>query len=107
MSITLVETYLVRHEKQAEFQSSLKEFIKYKDGHPKLFEGLKSWRLLQQFYGGIANTYVEMWEFDSLPEMEKCSARVFKTKAMKKLNADFYDDIVNATFTRSIWKTIA
>jgi hypothetical protein len=107
MSITLVETYLVRHEKQAEFQSSLKEFVKYKDGHPKLFEGLKSWRLLKQFSGGIANAYVKLWEFDSLLDMEKCSAKILKTKEGKNIQADFYDQIDNATFTRSIWKTIA
>jgi hypothetical protein len=107
MSMILVETYMVRHEKQAEFQSSLKEFIKYKERHPKLFEGVKSWRLLKQFSGGLANAYVELWEFDSLLDMERCSARIFKTKEGKKIQKDFYDEIDNATFTRSIWNSVA
>ncbi len=107
MSIILVETYLVRHEKQAEFQSSLQEFINYKEGHQRLFQGLKSWRLLKQFSGGVANTYIELWEFENLLDMEKCNARVFKTREGKKIQADFYDQIDNATFTRSIWNSVA
>jgi hypothetical protein len=107
MSIILAETYMVRHEEQKEFQSSLEEFIRYKERHPKLFESVKSWRLLKQFSGGIANAYVELWEFDSLLDMEKCSARIFKTKEGKKIQADFYDQIDNATFTRSIWNSVA
>ncbi len=107
MSIILMEAYLVRYEKQAEFQSSLKEFIKFKKGHPKVFEGLRSWRLLQQSYGGIANSYVEMWEFDSLPQLENCNTRLRKTKAMKKILADFYGEIDHTTFTRSMWENVA
>lgn len=107
MSIILAETYMVRHEEQKEFQSSLEEFIRYKERHPKLFESVKSWRLLKQFSGGIANGYVELWEFDSLLGMEKCNARVFKTREGKRIQADFYDQIDNATFTRSIWNSVA
>ena len=107
MSVILMEAYLVRHEKWAEYQSSLKEFIKFKKGHPKVFEGLRSWRLLQLSYGGVANSYVEMWEFDSLPDLENCSARLRQTKAMKKILADFYDEIDHTTFTRTIWETVA
>ncbi|MBM4444584.1 MAG: hypothetical protein FJ020_04665 [Chloroflexi bacterium] len=107
MSIILVETYMVRHEKQKQFQLSLEEFIRYKEGHPKLFKGVKSWRLLKKFSGGIANSYVELWEFENLMDMENCSARIFKTRQGKKIQADFYDQIDNATFTRSIWNSVA
>ena len=39
--------------------------------------------------------------------MEQSGARIFKTKEGQKIQADFYDQIDNATFTRSIWNTVA
>jgi len=48
MSIFQIETYLAKQDKQTEFQKSLQEFLKFKKENPKVFEGLKSWKLLQQ-----------------------------------------------------------
>jgi len=107
MSIFLVETYLAKHEKQTEFQKLLKEFLRFKKENPRVFEGLKSWKLLQQEYGGVGNLYIEMWEFESLPEMEKCNARIFGNKEMKRINIEFHTLIEHATFARFIWNTVA
>lgn len=107
MSIFLVETYLPKQEKQAEFDALLKEFLRFKKENPKVFEGLKSWKLLQQEFGGIGNLYIEMWEFESLQEMEKCNARIFENKVMKGIQAEFHTLIEHATFARFIWNTVA
>jgi predicted nucleotidyltransferase len=107
MSIFLVETYLAKQEKQAEFQKLLKEFLKFKKENPKVFEGLKSWKLLQQEYGGVGNLYVEMWEFEDLQKMEKINARIFKNKEMKRINSEFHSLIDQASFARFIWNTVA
>jgi hypothetical protein len=107
MTVFLVETYLARHEKQAEFQKLLREFLRFKKENPEVFEGLKSWKLLQQEYGGIANLYIEMWEFENLPEMEKCNARIFENKEMKRIQSEFQALIDHATFARFIWNTVA
>jgi hypothetical protein len=107
MSIFLVETYLPKQEKQAEFDALLKEFLRFKKENPKVFEGLKSWKLLQQEFGGIGNLYIEMWEFESLQEMEKCNARIFENKVMKRIQAEFHTLIEHATFARFIWNTVA
>jgi len=107
MTVFLVETYLARHEKQAEFQKLLREFLRFKEENPEVFEGLKSWKLLQQEYGGIANLYIEMWEFENLPEMEKCNARIFENKEMKRIQSEFQALIDHATFARFIWNTVA
>lgn len=107
MSIFLVETYLAKHERQTEFQKLLKEFLRFKKENPRIFEGLKSWKLLQQEYGGVGNLYIEMWEFENLSEMEKCNARIFAHKEMKRINAEFHGLIDHASFARYIWNTIA
>ena len=107
MSIFLVETYLAKHEKQTEFDELLKEFVRFKKANPKIFEGLKSWKLLQQEFGGVGNLYIEMWEFESLAEMDKCNARIFDNKEMKRINAEFHELIDHATFARFIWNSVA
>ncbi|OGD45755.1 hypothetical protein A3K79_06655 [Candidatus Bathyarchaeota archaeon RBG_13_46_16b] len=107
MTVFLVETYLAKNEKKAEFQSLLGEFLKFKKKNPKVFDGLNSWKLLQQEYGGIANLYIEMWEFDSLQDMEKCNARIFENKEMKKIQTEFQTLIDHSTFTRFIWNSVA
>ena len=107
MSIFLVETYLAKHEKQVEFQKLLKEFLRFKKENPKIFDGLKSWKLLQQEFGGIGNLYIEMWEFENLPAMEKCNSRIFGNKEMKKIQAEFHTLIDHATFARFIWNKVA
>ncbi len=107
MSIFLVETYLAKQEKQKEFQKLLEEFLEFKKENPRVFAGLKSWKLLQQEYGGAGNMYIEMWEFESLPEMEKCNDRIFSHKEMKRINVEFHELIDASTFARFIWNTVA
>jgi hypothetical protein len=107
MSIFLAETYLAKQEKKREFDALLKDFLRFKKENPKVFEGLKSWKLLQQEYGGMGDLYIEMWEFESLTEMEKCNARIFAHKEMKRINAEFHELIDNSTFARFIWNTVA
>lgn len=107
MSIFLVETYLAKHEKQGEFDALLKDFLRFKKENPKVFAGLKSWKLLQQEYGGIGNMYIEMWEFESLPEMEKCNERIFSNREMKRIQSEFQTLIDTSTFARFVWNSIA
>ena len=107
MSVFLVETYLAKHEKQAEFRKLLKEFVRFKKETPKVFEGLKSWKLLQQEFGGAGDLYIEMWEFENLSEMERCNARIFDNREMRRIQTEFHTLIDHATFARFIWNTVA
>jgi hypothetical protein len=107
MTIFLVETYLAKQEKHVEFQKLLKEFLKFKKENPKVFDGLRSWKLLQQEYGGIGNMYVEMWEFDNLLQMEKCNSRIFDKEEMKRIQEEFFKLIDTSTFSRFLWNTVA
>jgi len=106
MNIVFVLTYVVKYEKRTEFQALVKQFLKFKKENPKAFEGLKSWRLFQQEYGGVAGSYVEMWEFKSIEEMEKVNARMMKHKEMKEIHTEFHKMIDHTTFTESIWNTV-
>jgi hypothetical protein len=106
MNIAFVLTYVVKYEKQAEFRTLVKQFLKFKKENPKAFEGLKSWRLFQQEYGGVAGSYVEMWEYKSLEELDKVNARMMKHKEMMEIHTEFHKLIDHTTFTESIWNTV-
>jgi hypothetical protein len=51
MSIYLVETYVVKADRRQEFTPRLNEFLQYKEDHPEVFPGLRSWKLYQQDMG--------------------------------------------------------
>jgi hypothetical protein len=110
MSVVSVSTYVIKYEKQAEFQALKKQFLKFKKANPKAFEGVKSFRLFQQEYGGVYGSYVEMWEFKSKDEMEKFNARMMKImmkdKEMKKFDTEFQKMVDHTTLTSSIWNTV-
>lgn len=103
----MVETYIAKHERRREFQKLLKEFLKFKKENPKVFEGLKSWKLLQQQYGGVANLYIELWEFENLQGMEKTQARIHANKEMKRIMMEFNNIIDQATSANLIWNSVA
>jgi hypothetical protein len=110
MAVVAVSTYVIRYEKQTEFQVLMKQFLKFKKANPKAFEGVKSFRLFQQEYGGVYGSYVEMWEFKSKEEMEKFNARMMKImmkdKEMKKIDTEFQKMVDHTTLTSSIWNTV-
>ena len=107
MTVFNVETYVVKSEKRDEFNPALHEFLKYKEEHPELFEGLLSWRLFQQDYGGISGSYIEMWEFEDLAAMKTITSRIFSDEGMKKISKGFHQLVEPATFSNSIWRPIA
>ena len=106
MGVFMVETYVVKSEKRDEFMPALKEFLAYKEKHSALFKGLKSWKLFRQDYGALSGMYVEMWEFDSLADLEKNTARIFKEGGMKKISQGFHQLIEPATYSANIWTPV-
>lgn len=107
MTIILVETYLVKPGRQAEFDALLGKFLRFKEGNPTLFRGVKSWRLMRQVFGGVGDLYIEMKEFKSLKSMEEARERVYATREMKRIKAEFQALIEPATYSRSVWSAVA
>jgi hypothetical protein len=107
MNVVYVSTYVVKYEKQTEFQAMIRKFLKFKKANPKIFEGVKSFRLFQQEYGGVVGSYVEMWEFKSKEEQEKFITGYMKHKELKEIDTEFQKMVDHTTLTSSIWKTVA
>jgi hypothetical protein len=110
MNAISVSTYVIKFEKQTEFQALMKQFLKFKKTNPKIFEGVKSFRFFQQQYGGVYGSYVEMWEFKSKEDMEKFNAKMMeqmmKNKEMKKIDTEFQKMVDHTTLTQSMWNTV-
>jgi hypothetical protein len=107
MSITMVETYVVRADKLIEFTPLLNEFLKFKKAHPQLFHGVKSWKLYKQDYGQPAGMYIEMWEYENLAQLEEIDKRIFSDEGMKKISTAFHKLVEPTTFSSSIWSKVA
>jgi len=104
MTVFVVETYVVKQEKQAEFKSLLKRWLKFMKENPTLLKEMKSWKLFTQTFGSISGAYVEMVEYDSLAEYEKCQSRLLKDKEFMKLYQEAIALIDTTTFSKSTWE---
>jgi hypothetical protein len=103
MSIFIVETYVVKPEKNNEFLPALNEFLTFKESHPELFDGVRSWKLFRQEFGGIAGMYIEMWEYESMSEMERVNTIILSNDDMKRISQGFRQLIEASSFSTSIW----
>lgn len=106
MSVFVVETYVVKSEKQDEFLSSLQRILKYKKENPEKFKEMKSKRIFSQMFGGISGGFIEMNEFDSLADAEQYMSRVFQDEEFMELYHDAKLLLVPATYSLSVWKAI-
>ena len=101
MAIFYMETYAVKPEKQAEFMPLWKKFLKFAKDNPKVFK-FKSGKLFTQTLGGGVGTYVSIFEYDSLADLEKEMNVGMKDERMLKLMEEFMLLVVPNTYSTSV-----
>jgi hypothetical protein len=106
MSLFMVDTYVVRTEKQGEFLQYIQRFSKYKNENPEKFKECKSWKIFRQAFGGISGAYIEMMEFDNMAEAEKWGARMRKDEVMMKFREQFMPLIDPASHSMNVWNFV-
>ena len=106
MSILLVETYVLKVEKQAGFEPLLNQFLDYRKNHPGIFTGVLSWKLYKQKYGPIGGMYIEMWEYEGLAEMDAINKRIFEDDVMKRINVEFHQLVEPTTSSACVWNSV-
>jgi hypothetical protein len=106
MSVFVVETYLVAPEKREKFKLLMRRLLEYKKENPKLFEEVRSLKLFSQMFGGIAGTYIEMWEFDGMADLEKCWKQEDQDEEFMKIHQEFLQLIDPTTFSMKIWNSV-
>jgi len=107
MTVFMVETYVVKPEKQTEFTAWLKKYFTWIEKHPQLFKEVKSHKMFAQVFGGNWGGYVEMWEFENSADCEKCMNRAMQDKEfMTIIHVEFAAFVVPATHSISIWNPV-
>ena len=80
MAVFILETYVVKPEKQGEFMASLQRILKYKKENPEKFKEMKSKKIFSQMFGGISGEYIEMNEFGNMADAEKYMEEYLRTE---------------------------
>ena len=96
---------MLKPEKQAElavYKRKWRKFFGYKDGRLLSFKEVKSHRMFSQLIG-VADGFVEMFEFESLAESEKFLNKLMKSGYMTKLYPEFISLIVPGSRSMVVW----
>jgi hypothetical protein len=108
MTIFMVATYVVKPDKMSEFEAFLKNFEPYIKRRPDLFKEIKSHKIFTILLGGIGGGYVEMWEAESLTDLEKVLNRMMGDKEYQtKVYPMFAAVIVPGTYSTNIWNAVS
>jgi hypothetical protein len=97
---------VVKPEKHREYQTVMQRFLEYKKENPLLFKEVKSFRRFQQGLGDLVGAYIDMWEFDSMADLEKCEMRGSTNKELVKIHQELMLLIEPATLSLNVWSVI-
>jgi len=106
MTIFIIETYVVKPEKQEEFMSVLKRILDYKKENPEKFKEMKSKKIFSQMFGDISGKHIEINEFDNMADAEKYIARESKDEGFMKLYQEAKLLLVPATYSETVWNSV-
>ena len=107
MSVFSTFTYVVKFDAIGKNVALLDKFKGWVKKRPDLFRGLKSYRVFNKFAGGKFGEFVEMAEFETLSELQKCYGAVM---ADKEYLSDYFPEmaemIIPGTFGMEIWESV-
>jgi hypothetical protein len=106
MSLFIVDTYVVKTEKQKEFLQYIQRFSEHKRGNPEKFKECKSWRIFRQAFGSILGAYIEMMEFENMTEAKRWGARMRKDEMMMKFREQFMPLIEPTSHSMNMWNSV-
>ncbi len=106
MTVFMVETYVVKPEKHGEYMLLLKRFPKLMKKKANMFKVVKSYKVFAHMFGGVMGGYVELYEFNSLADVESLFAKVFADKEIADFHQQFMTCIEPSTYKFAIWNPV-
>jgi len=106
MGVVMVNTWVIKPEKQAEFKQMWKRYLKYVKENPEKFKELKSIKLFTQTFGGIYGAYVELVEYENLADYEKLIVRILKDEGFMKIFQELMLLMEPGTFSLNVWNSV-
>jgi hypothetical protein len=102
MGITVLFEALVKYENRDEYLGLLKERQKFFDQ----LEEVKSVKIYQQTFGGVADTYVELWEMDNMGDIDSFLMKAYGMDGFPELAAKIHGMIEPGSLERRIWTEV-
>jgi len=102
MGIRMTFEGLVRYENRDEYLALLKERQEYLD---KIDE-VKRVQIFHQTFGGVADTYVELWEMDDMGSIDSFLTKAYSNEGFAGLAAKIHDLIEPGSLDRRIWTEV-
>jgi len=107
VSVVSTFTYVVKSEAIAKNVALVEKFRAWIKKRQDLFKGLKSYLVFSKLAGGKFGEFVEIAEFDSLSDLQKCYTAVM---ADKEYTSTYFHEmmeiIVPGTFGMEIWTSV-
>jgi hypothetical protein len=106
MTIFLVRTYIVKHDKVKEHDTWGKKLVTLMKKQPDKFDGVKSMQVLSPKYGESVGRYTAMWKFAGLTDADKWEDSFGVDGELATLRAELMDLIVPGSYSASIWESV-
>jgi hypothetical protein len=106
MGLFIVDTYVIKTEKQGEFLQYIKKLLEFQNQNPEKFKECRSWKIFRQAFGGVSGAYIEMTEFDNLAEAERWGSRMREDEVMMKFREQFMPLLEPASHSMNVWHSV-
>jgi lipopolysaccharide/colanic/teichoic acid biosynthesis glycosyltransferase len=106
MTIFLVERFVVKPDKLAEFPTLVNKWKAMVKSRPELFKEMKSYKIYSDQLGGNWGGGTWMTEVESLAELEKAFNKVMGDKEYMTHMEEWYALIVLGTYSISVWSPV-
>jgi hypothetical protein len=107
MTIYVIETWVLKPEKQVEFYlvyaEKWKKLIKEK---PELFEEIKSWNGYEATFG---TTYsgMNLQEYETMADLEKSMKKLKSEPVVRELFSELWTYLLPGSHREEIWRPVA
>ncbi|NYT11752.1 MAG: hypothetical protein GKC03_04275 [Methanomassiliicoccales archaeon] len=105
MSVSMVETWVVKPEYDIEHKQLWKEFLEYMRKNPELFKEIKSMNLYSQTFGNVSGAIVQVVEFESWAEKENLDKRLKNSTECIKFHEELMQMKVVGSISMGAWET--
>jgi hypothetical protein len=94
--------YVVDFDKHEEFT----ELLKKRNEVMKGIKAVKSVNIYKQTYGGMGNAFIELWEFESMADVDVFMKEAYAIPEYKDTVAKLMGYYDPTGFTRKVWTQI-
>lgn len=108
MTFFMLEKYTIKSEKLSEFAEYTKKYLDWLQQHrPTLYKEVKSHKMLNQIFGDQYCQQLEIWEYDSLADLEKTWTRLMQDKELNtQVFPEFASFMVPGSHKIEVWNPV-